>query len=132
MGTRMAPPYACIFMGYLENKILQQLPSNLKPCVWKRYIDDIFVIWPHGAERLQLFFEFLDSFYGHIKFKYSSSLKTNHVHFQDITVYFDNMRHLKTTLYTKPTDNGQLLHQASEHPFACKSSVIFSPQKNHL
>lgn len=126
MGTRMAPSFACIFMGYLEKRLIEQLPVDMKPLVWKRYIDDIFVIWPHGVKSLQLFFNFLDSFHGHIKFEYSSSLRTKHVHFLDTTVYFDNEQHLKTTLHTKPTDNGQLLHNTSEHPFSCKCSVIFS------
>ena len=45
MGTKMAPAYANLFMGDLEKKLLAQSP--LKPLVWWRYIDDIFMIWPH-------------------------------------------------------------------------------------
>ena len=41
MGSRVAPTYACIFMGWLEKKMLLDWTA-LKPILWKRYIDDIF------------------------------------------------------------------------------------------
>ena len=56
IGTKMAPPYAIIFMDSLEEDILSN--SLLKPLVWWRYIDDIFMMWEHGEEELQ---KFLDS-----------------------------------------------------------------------
>ena len=40
--TKFAPPYAILFMRYLEFKILNSLVE--KPLVWWRYIDDIFMI----------------------------------------------------------------------------------------
>ena len=42
-SKKFAPPYACIFIGQLETKFLEN--QNLKPLVWFRYIDDIFFIW---------------------------------------------------------------------------------------
>ena len=38
MGTKMAVPFANIFMSSLETEIISQ--SNTKPLEWKRYIDD--------------------------------------------------------------------------------------------
>ena len=43
IGTKFAPPYAILFMGYLEDKVLSSFVK--KPLVWWRYIDDIFMIW---------------------------------------------------------------------------------------
>ena len=40
MGTRMAPTYANLYMGLLEEQLLEQ--TTLKPLVWFRFIDDIF------------------------------------------------------------------------------------------
>ena len=42
IGTRMAPAYANIFMHDLESRLLDLAP--VKPFLWLRYIDDIFMI----------------------------------------------------------------------------------------
>ena len=60
IGTKMVPPYAIIFMDSLEEDILSN--SFLKPLVWwRRYIDDIFMMWEHGEEELKKF-ETLNSY----------------------------------------------------------------------
>ena len=48
MGTRMAPNYAIIFMHSVEQEILKN--SKLKPMVWRRFIDDVFIIWTHRKD----------------------------------------------------------------------------------
>ena len=40
MGTRMASPYANLFMGTFESDALEKAPY--KTLVWWRFIDDIF------------------------------------------------------------------------------------------
>ena len=50
MGTRCAPNYAIIFMAELEEDYLDT--CIYKPTLWKRFIDDIFMIWQHGSEKL--------------------------------------------------------------------------------
>ncbi len=42
MGTKVAPSYANIFMGELEAELLSE--SSPAPIIWKRYIDDIFLV----------------------------------------------------------------------------------------
>ena len=39
IGTKMAPPFAILFMDDLENKIFKGF--HLQPYIWWRYIDDI-------------------------------------------------------------------------------------------
>ena len=46
IGTKFAPPYACIYMDEVEQKFLET--QDKKPLIWLRYIDDIFFIWTHG------------------------------------------------------------------------------------
>ena len=43
MGTALTPNYANLFMDRFETKALDNYP--LKPLIWKRFIDDIFLIW---------------------------------------------------------------------------------------
>ena len=48
MDIRMAPSYANMFTKCLEKDLLELY--NKKPNLWLRFIDDIFMIWPHGEE----------------------------------------------------------------------------------
>ena len=50
MGTGMAPPYANLFMGRVEHKILQFFHTFIT--IWKRFIDDIFFIFTGTLEQL--------------------------------------------------------------------------------
>jgi hypothetical protein len=59
MGTRMAPSYANIVMGRLEEKFLNS--QTQKPSMWIRFIDDIFMIWPHGQTALTKFINNLNN-----------------------------------------------------------------------
>ena len=59
MGTRMALNYAIIFMHKIETELLQKSP--LLPTFFKRFIYDIFLIWPHGEEQLQTFLEIINT-----------------------------------------------------------------------
>ena len=52
----MAPPYAIIFMGDLEEKLLKD--CDKKPLAWWRYIDDIFMLWQHSEKELEKFLVF--------------------------------------------------------------------------
>ena len=52
----MAPAYANLFMHNLESKALNLAP--VKPNLWLRYIDDIFMGWTAGDPE-QLLLEFL-------------------------------------------------------------------------
>ena len=121
IGTKMAPSYAVLFMDDLERKLLETSP--LKPQVWWRYIDDIFLLWEHGEESLRLFLQHLNAAHPTIKFTADYSYET--VNFLDVNV----SRHgegLRTDLFVKPTDTHQYLEASSCHPAHCKSSIPYS------
>ena len=50
IGTKFAPPYACIFMGKLEKQLLS-LP-DFDVWLWRRFIDDVIFVWTSGEEKL--------------------------------------------------------------------------------
>ena len=54
MGTKIAPAYANIFMQFVENSFLFYFA--LKPTVYYRYIDDIFMMWANGIDKFKQFF----------------------------------------------------------------------------
>ena len=86
IGTRMAPNYAIIFMHKIETELLQKSP--LQPTFFKRFIDDIFLIWPHGEEELQKFLEMINNHHKMIKFTEEHS--TKEIAFLDTLVCKEN------------------------------------------
>jgi hypothetical protein len=54
MGTKMAPSYANIFMGDLEERLL--LSSLKQPLSWLRFIDDADMKWIHSDKEIDDFF----------------------------------------------------------------------------
>ena len=121
MGTRCAPNYAIIFMAELEEKFLSTL--TLKPRIWKRFIDDIFIIWSHGENELQKLLEQLNQFHPTIKFTEEHS--EYGIPFLDTFTYIHDSE-LRTRVYHKPTDNKQYLHYRSCHPLQQKNSIPYS------
>lgn len=53
IGTRVAPSYANLFMHDLESELLDLAP--VRPYMWLRYIDDIFVVWTEGNSSFRSF-----------------------------------------------------------------------------
>ena len=73
IGTKFAPPYACIYMDQVEQKFLATQINQ--PLIWLRYIDDIFFIWTHGEKELEKCMSSFNSFTPNLKFTYESSKK---------------------------------------------------------
>ena len=121
MGTKMAPAYANLFMGDLEQKILAQ--SLPKPLVWWRNIDDVFMIWPHGEEKLNEFVNLLNS--SHETIKFTLEVSPSKINFLDVTVLLHN-NSITTYLYLKSTDTHQYLLSSSCHPNHIKKSIPYS------
>ena len=51
IGTKCTPSYAILFLAALEGKLLAEVQN--KGWVWLRYIDDVFIIWQRGEEKLK-------------------------------------------------------------------------------
>ena len=99
MGTKLAPSYANLFMGRLEQKLLQG--CIVKPTTFLRFIDDIFLIFPGTEPELETFQEYCNSIHPTIKFTAEWSLTD--VVFLDTIVKREGNA-LYTDLYTKETD----------------------------
>lgn len=113
MGTPMAPSVACLFMGWLEQQLLSNSPVPILTELWKRFIDDIFMLWTGTEEELLQFFEFINGYHTTIKFTMNHS--TDSVSFLDVLISLKN-GYLQTDLFSKPTDTHAYLHSTSCHP----------------
>ena len=92
MGTRVAPTYANIFMGKLENILLSKCPGNLKNFLhtWRRFIDDIFIIWTGSHSQFDQFFNFINAYHPTIKFdEPQHNSEGNYCEFLDLKIYIE-------------------------------------------
>ena len=108
-------------MGYLEDTILNSLVE--KPLVWWRYIDDVFMIWQHGEEKLKEFLKILNSCHPTIKF--TSEYSLDKVNILDVEVIRSGNK-LLTDLYIKPTDTHQYLEFSSCHVYHSKKFIPYN------
>ena len=117
----MAPSYANIFMDRMERSSIEN--AEVKQRIWGRYIDDIFVFWTEGEEKLRRFINYLNSAHKTIKFTYKWS--KHEIEFLDVKV-LNYSGVLEKDVFIKPTDTHQYLHSSSCHPGACKRSIPFA------
>ena len=92
-------------MDRFETQALENWP--LKPIIWLRFIDDIFMIWPHGNIELDHVIEYLKTIHEKIKFK-SEVAPTVLMFWHHSKIDLGNTLH--TTLYEKSTDTHLYLH----------------------
>ena len=121
MGTKLAPSYVNLFMTKFEENYVYTY--HLQPKLWKRFIDDIFLIWPHGMDSLLEFIKHLNTVHSTIKF--TSDVFPTEKAFLGLIIYIKGNK-LYTRLHTKDTDIHMYLNYNSEHPRSLKTSIPYS------
>ena len=123
MGTKMAPAYANLFMGSLEPILLEMGGDNI--LIWRRFIDDIFLIWLGSADQLTKFLNDINQVHPTIKFTYEQS--TRELTFLDVTIYKGPQFRVTNTLdvktHIKPTNKQLYVHSTSYHPTSVKKAI---------
>ena len=110
MGSPLSPVIANFFVEDFEKKVLEQ--ATHKPLCWFRYVDDTFVIWPRGREKLTEFLTHLSVFHTNIQFTME---KEDHLPFLDIDIYRKSGGSLSHRVCRKPTHTSLDLHRDSYH-----------------
>ena len=82
IGTKFAPPCACLFMDSIENDFIDL--EIVKPWLWLRYIYGIFFIWTEGEDELEGFLNRLNNFHSNLKFTHEKSNLS--INFFDVSV----------------------------------------------
>ena len=130
MGTKVAPTYANLVMGYLEIKMYQKVLEDFGndffifiKSNWKRYLDDCFILWKYTLDKLKEFHILLNSINNNIQFTMDYSEKC--LPFLDILVIKDHTE-IKTDIYYKPTDTKQYLTFNSCHPKHTRLNIPYN------
>ncbi|XP_038054619.1 uncharacterized protein LOC119726835 [Patiria miniata] len=108
MGSPLSPVLADIFMEEFESSSL--LTADLRPSLWLRYVDDTFVVWPHGPDTLQDFLQYLNQQHTSISFTMEQE-QHGTIPFLDVKISRNPDGTLGHSVYRKPTHTDRYLHQ---------------------
>ena len=130
MGTKMAPAYSILVMGYFEEILCQkvneemgqELGQNLR-LSWKRFLDDCFIFWTGSEENLIEFHNLLNTVNPNIQFTMEYS--NTSISFLDIKVIKQGTKIL-TDIFYKTTDTHQYLNFKSCHPAHTKRNIPYN------
>jgi len=124
MGKIFAPSYANLFMAVTEQDFL--LTTPIQPLLYKRYLDDIFMIWDQSLSSLTHFISAYNHFHPSIHFKHV--IDPVSLDFLDLTIFKHTPLAPSTLLHTKVhfkvTNTLQLLHKSSFHPKHTFAGII--------
>ena len=84
MGSPLGPSLANAFLSYHEKNLLNSCPQGFKPVFYRRYVDDIFVLF-YSNDHLKYFQEFLNSCQINMSFSMETE-RQNKFSFLDIEV----------------------------------------------
>jgi hypothetical protein len=130
MGTKVAPTYAILTLGYLEttlyNTIQLKYPENVYTHFinnYFRFIDDIFIIYNHNYITIDEIYILLNSLDCALNFKCETH--GNKVNFLDIKIYKVDNR-IDTDIFYKATDTRQYLDFHSNHSRHTKRAIPYN------
>ena len=120
MGSPPSPVITNLYMEHLEENALQTAP--LSPRLWLHYVDDTFVLWPHGQDELQRFHEHLNGQHLNINITLEQE-NDNKPAFLDVQVTRSETR-LSTGVYQKPTNMNCYIPFHSHHHQRTTTGVL--------
>ena len=113
MGPKNSCSYAEIVAENIDQQVLAARTIYPELRCWFRFRDDTIVLWRGSVERLNAFFQALNTFDPHLQFTMDMGGKS--LHFLDLFITVVNNK-LETTIYSKPTDSHVYLNARSSHP----------------
>ena len=121
-GTKVAPTYVTLAMGYLENK-LYKIIENKYGLAHKNKFVTRWIIWDERIDTIDTLCKILQNLHTNIKFTIESS-KTC-INFLDINNSVNDYMN-STNIYRKPTDSQQYVHFECCHPSHTKQNIPFN------
>ncbi len=123
MGSPLGPSLANAFLCHFETVWLDSCPIEFKPVLYKRYVDDCFLLFRQKSH-VSLFLDFLNRQHPNIEFTFE--LESGGVlSFLDTSISRAG-GHFQTSLYRKPTFSGVYSHFDSFSPLCFKFGLIFT------
>ena len=139
MGSSLSPVLANIYMEHLEMHFLNDIPADMRPVVWLRYVDDVFCIY-EDMSKFDAFLSLLNGVNPAIQFTFELSRTerlfsgfpdlpdsvTELLPFLELNVMRLTNGNFTFSIYRKLVHVGSYLHAFSYQPLSQKSTVIRS------
>ncbi|KAJ8941481.1 hypothetical protein NQ318_017866 [Aromia moschata] len=106
----------------MEWRFLRTKERRNQPKCELRYVDDTFIISPHGISSLTVFFEYLNTLHSNIKFTMETE-KDGVLPFLDVLVKRTNNNKLAHGIYRKKTHTDRYQNAVSHHHPQQKRSI---------
>ena len=110
MGSKCSPTFADMFMAGFETRFMDTLESRLRERIgfFKRYLDDIVIVWLGSQDEFDEFFALLNGFHRNLNFTCTPDFINRTTTFLDVNVTITEGI-ITTDLYIKPTSANQYL-----------------------
>ena len=96
MGSPRGPTMGNVFLAFYEVKWLEHCPNEFKPVFYRRYVDDIFVLF-ESAEHLSKFRDYFNTCHPNTSFSFEQE-KDGKLSFLDVEVSWEKGKFI-TTVY---------------------------------
>ena len=130
MGTKFAPTYASLVLGFLEITMYQRISNKYDKShaevinkESKRYLGDCFLVWNDTWGDVFEFHDLLNNLHRSIKF----TMEQNYDGLAFLDIFIKRKESsIITDIYYKPTDTKQYLDYNSCHPRHIRRNVPFN------
>ena len=125
MGSPLGPTLANIFLCHHETKWLANCPPECKPLYYRRYVDDIFLLF-ENIQCAHSFQQYMNT--QHPNMNFTSELEDkNSLAFLDVFITRDvDSGRFITSVYRKPTFSGVYTNYDSFIPTKYKSGLVYT------
>ena len=117
------PTMANVFLSFYEVKWLEQCPKEFKPFFYRRYVDDIFVLF-ESVEHLSKFRDYFYTCHPNMSFSFEQE-KNGKLSFLDVEVSREKGKVL-TAVYRMATFSGVYTHFESFLPTVYKFGMVYT------
>ena len=123
MGSPLGPTMSNVFLSFYEIRLLEQWTKEFKPVFYRKYINNIFVLFK-SIEHFSKFRNFFNTCHPNMSFSFEQE-KNEKLSFLDIEVSREKGKFL-TTVYRKPTFSGVYINFESFLPTIYKFGMVYT------
>ena len=123
MGSPLGPTFANIFLCHHETTWLKNCPKAFKPVYYKRYVDDVFVLF-EKPEQVSRFVNYMNKRHKNIKYSFETE-KDNSFSFLDVKICREKDK-FTTNVFRKDTFGGIYTNFSSFVALEYKFGLVYT------